>query len=820
MVSYPHPPTLPPVASKAKDYKSERPSEVQNELDELRNRGLAKVLNRHFTDTTKKLAKEKAAADAALADLERRRANTSEFVPSKGGELNPFDSLYVELQQKRAECRRKERETMLLYQRYVHKFGKSAKQTNVNTPTNAAAVAMEELSPATSTVTTPEAPPPPSPVPPRTALQPLDENVEEDGGDTSFHFPAFLRSKQVNNDNKKTEDPPIEPESKVTESEPEEEEDTRPEVEAKVDGPSNDPPEEEAADKEEDEAMNQATPRKQDPPADPPAVKFAQEIATPMMENISSNLSAVGEKIMGQGKALFSGKQEEAEESEKLEAAEESSSPVETTVKKASDRMEILSDTSDSNRPTLEVMAAVQASRPASNEDDDDADDRSIISGLTMNSHVTKQVMEEIEQEMNNFLNTETKAIQKMLDEEEEEATNGSITLNGSIVGDEVMHASMKAEAMAKEMQKILDEYKEETASTATGAEETTQTGAETVATTAGYPRKYQTSDPTKQWMVYYDEKFQREYYFEKNTNTTQWEPPDGGKSQVDPRMMTEGMTPVLKRSVSRRDIYRKKMRKRRMRRLAAFSLAAICVGGTVFYWQRQHAEKSYPEAMVYGWNHAGQIVGDAVDTSLYAIADTAENLKDRFEYTFTDRKEREEAAAAMAAEAEKARKAREQAEQERLRQEAERKAAEEKARKLQEQKEKEEAEAQRKREEAKKRQQERLLELERQREQELEAKRQREIQAKREKELQLQRERELQLKREKEEKEAQRRAEEEARKAAQLAAEKKAEEERKALRRPFLCNLPLAYIHPRCNRLAKLNPMYKETDVLHSFLQ
>jgi hypothetical protein len=37
-----------------------RPSEVQSELDELRNRGIAKLLNKHFTDTTAKLAKEKA----------------------------------------------------------------------------------------------------------------------------------------------------------------------------------------------------------------------------------------------------------------------------------------------------------------------------------------------------------------------------------------------------------------------------------------------------------------------------------------------------------------------------------------------------------------------------------------------------------------------------------------------------------------------------------------------------------------------------------------------------------------------------------------
>ena len=36
---------IPPVSSKAKDY-SERPEEVVDELDDLRTRGIAKVLNR------------------------------------------------------------------------------------------------------------------------------------------------------------------------------------------------------------------------------------------------------------------------------------------------------------------------------------------------------------------------------------------------------------------------------------------------------------------------------------------------------------------------------------------------------------------------------------------------------------------------------------------------------------------------------------------------------------------------------------------------------------------------------------------------------
>jgi len=85
------------------------PPGVRAELEALRQRGLATLLNKHFTETTEKLAAEKAAADAALRDLERRKAMTSEFQPSGDGELSPFDNLYLSCQQWRQECRKKVR---------------------------------------------------------------------------------------------------------------------------------------------------------------------------------------------------------------------------------------------------------------------------------------------------------------------------------------------------------------------------------------------------------------------------------------------------------------------------------------------------------------------------------------------------------------------------------------------------------------------------------------------------------------------------------------------------------------------------------------
>jgi len=112
-----------------------RPSKARAELEVLRQRGLTTLLNRHFTDATRQVAAEKAAADAALRDLEERRARTSEFQASRNGDLSPLDSLYCKVNQWRADTRRKERETLLLYQRYVHKFGNTGQ---VSVPTSTA----------------------------------------------------------------------------------------------------------------------------------------------------------------------------------------------------------------------------------------------------------------------------------------------------------------------------------------------------------------------------------------------------------------------------------------------------------------------------------------------------------------------------------------------------------------------------------------------------------------------------------------------------------------------------------------------------------
>lgn len=140
------PPSLPPApGAPEQPSQSFRPAGQQAELEALRQRGLARLLNRHFTAATQRIAQEKAAADAALRDLEGRKQTspsrttsstslhshndknslptTTSNVPTTSHHLSQWEELYMKAHKWRSECRRKERETLLLYQRYVDKFG-------------------------------------------------------------------------------------------------------------------------------------------------------------------------------------------------------------------------------------------------------------------------------------------------------------------------------------------------------------------------------------------------------------------------------------------------------------------------------------------------------------------------------------------------------------------------------------------------------------------------------------------------------------------------------------------------------------------------
>ena len=804
---------LPPVSSKAKDYTG-RPEEVTDELDELRTRGIAKVLNKHFTDTTKQLAKEKAQADAALADLERRRAQTKQFVPSKGGELNPYDKLYLQLQQKRAECRRKEKETMLLYQRYVMKYGKSAKTTS---PMKATAAAMKAEENARAA-----------------ALGTLDENSESNFGDKTpkkeggrskeeemkkkqeedeakvNHFMSaltkFMTDEQIQEDAKEKERQAEA--SKPSKSLPggnEEAPKHAPVLDSSTAEPMPPSPAPEVKNfmsavshfmASKDEASEEKQIVSQDIPEEEGHDDAMDAPAMETTENASSAADAVDVKEMIADvdmkhsdvdmnqtmemevvtPAVYPEKSVSNENDEETDPVvpEDSSTPTKaldfkilakgtlapTTPERTTKEDTAFSTPTACTTPSDDAhQIHLEAPSFATTTVDDDVDDRSIISGLTsVNSALTRQVLDDIEEEMEDFIKTETAAIRQMLDTEEEHSASNHGSFHNSstsLLGDESVQVAAKAEAMAREMQRILDEFANEDASVAASlAGDTDEEIVEDTGEKKAYPYKFEPAVSGEDWYVYYDDNYKREFYVEKKSNRTQWDYPT---SVPTPRMeqhissddFLSDMQSVassrggsMSRRSSRRSLYRRQRKKRRMQRLIVSFSTLFCVLAAVFHWRLNFPDKTFAGAMSAT---LGSI--DARGTMSY--------IKDRYEYTFTDRRQREEEEekAKIFAKAQRERQAREL---------AARKAKEEAARKAKE-------EAERK--------------------------------AKREAERRAEAERQAKIK-------------------AALEEEARLEAERTAAktRRPWGCNIPFAYIVPKCNRLAKTEPVFHELDLV--FLQ
>lgn len=115
----PPPPVFsPPVAS----YRSAR----KEELDALRQKGLAKIFNKHFTSVADKIRLEREAAELALQEIIKRKAELAANPKSfkEGGlTLTHLDKLHMELKKRKSDVQRKERETQELYKRYCSQYG-------------------------------------------------------------------------------------------------------------------------------------------------------------------------------------------------------------------------------------------------------------------------------------------------------------------------------------------------------------------------------------------------------------------------------------------------------------------------------------------------------------------------------------------------------------------------------------------------------------------------------------------------------------------------------------------------------------------------
>jgi len=130
----PHPPPRESLSSmktgadsspNAKSYRSAR----QSELDALRRKGLAKIFNRHFTATADAITREREAADLALNEINARKEellkNPRSFENEDGISPTQLDQLAMELQRRKIDVQRKEKENEELMRRYVSQYGGS-----------------------------------------------------------------------------------------------------------------------------------------------------------------------------------------------------------------------------------------------------------------------------------------------------------------------------------------------------------------------------------------------------------------------------------------------------------------------------------------------------------------------------------------------------------------------------------------------------------------------------------------------------------------------------------------------------------------------
>jgi hypothetical protein len=119
-------------------------SSTDQELNALRQKGLAQTKKKTILTMEKKNVKDKAAHDAASRDLEQRKANTSEYLFSGNGDISPLDALQLSQNKRKSEIRQKERDTQtLLYQRH-HSQSSGGQECHATTSATSAAPNKDE----------------------------------------------------------------------------------------------------------------------------------------------------------------------------------------------------------------------------------------------------------------------------------------------------------------------------------------------------------------------------------------------------------------------------------------------------------------------------------------------------------------------------------------------------------------------------------------------------------------------------------------------------------------------------------------------------
>ena len=527
------------------------------ELEALKQRGLAKILNKHFTETTTRLAQEKAAADAAIADLEARKAATSEFHASPG-ELSPIDAMRVRANQWRAECRRKERETLLLYQRYVHKFGDTGEValpknsgSSSSTPRNNSKQPKSWVPKATPDTATTSAPATPLNAPVKRPA-PMGTQVPGMAAQIETTLEEYLKQGALSKPSVQVLGKDETFQTKALKEEAEFRAFYRRRLEERgVDA--------RASDKTliEKEAYDYSN-KKEFTPVELP------EIIDPFQRNVNG-------------------------------------------------------DWIDS------AMATVEANLPCNTILEDlDEDDRSVVSGLTtLHSAMTREVLQDCEQSVADFLQEEQDNIRKIMEAQGDDEDGSALSDHHHAEVDLANKASKEAESMVQKMEEILNEYQ------AKHGSPENQEIASAADAASREARPFPTDNPDESWMVYYDEFYQQEYYHEKNSNRTQWEPPStsstaaaaAGHARGDSSFSsgnspsaasvaelfshTEVMPEMMSNSGSyehRIAKYRRKRRRARRRKLVLL-VVLLCVAAMVGYLAlQQHTEEDWCARRVVPW--------------------------------------------------------------------------------------------------------------------------------------------------------------------------------------------------------------------------
>ena len=231
-------------------------------------------------------------------------------------------------------------------------------------------------------------------------------------------------------------------------------------------------------------------------------------------------------------------------------------------------------------------------------EGSDDDDDSSIVSGLTtLNSAVTKEVLHDVENKVLDFIKNETEHIRKLI-EEEDDATSKACESQASRPHSISNQSLNKAENMVLEMKKILDDFKNQEKE-----EKTTVI------------RRIEGGSEGEEWYEHFDDTFQRHFYVEANSNTTQWNMPptiteasshssssvcdsatvgtDSGPSPSSsaptPKVLDyEEFKPEARvgRRSTRIEKYRKNLRRQRRRRIAASTVLLAALGAAFMYYK------------------------------------------------------------------------------------------------------------------------------------------------------------------------------------------------------------------------------------------